>query len=315
MDSKKVIADLTLATGWKDIHYTKKEDESEGTFVFSFPVTDFRFIKGLRSSGVDKSIFLDFPSFNDLNLSFLVYQPHDHNDITQYWTRNRRMHRTNDQPAFVRHRVGGDIEGTQVVREWYWWGLIHREDGPARETYRDYRCIYPDDTPYHYSVGWSNLKLEWMYSGISQHYPSPASAMLGDGSYTKKRATNLCDDCSGTPGLQAEEIIIEWCPPYEADHMQDQLIPYSLEAQNLSESYNNGKLTNRSMDDVKMDWCHRGKILNATGNLKHFNQALSEKDFFTNLDLWKAPFYPRAGAEFMALTEFQRTKASEPDNE
>ena len=168
MDSKKVIDDLTLATGWKDIHYTKKKDESEGTFVFSFPVTDFRFIKGLRSSGVEKSIFLDFPSFNDLNLSFLVYQPHDQNDITQYWTRNRRLHRINDQPAFIRHRVADDIKGAYVMREWYWWGMLHRELGPARETYRDYRCIYPDDTPYHYSVGWSNLKLEWMYSEIGR---------------------------------------------------------------------------------------------------------------------------------------------------
>lgn len=259
-------------------------------------------------------MFLDFPSFNDLNLSFMVYQPSNHNDMTQYWTRNRRMHRVNDQPAYVRHgtSIGGEA---YVMREWYWWGLLHRELGPARETYNDYRCVYSDDMPYHYSVGWSKLELEWMYSGIAQNYPSPNSATLGDGSYTKKRSTNLCDDCAGTPGFQAEEVIMEWCPPYKADHMQDGLLPYSLEAQNLTESYNNGKLTNRSMDDLKMDWCHRGSILHSTDNLKSFNEALVKKDFFTNLSLWQAPFYPRAGAEFMALTEFERTKAGEPDNE
>ena len=106
---------------------------------------------------------------------------------------------------------------------------------------------------------------------------------------------------------------VGWDPHYQYEEFRDELIPYCIEADGLSESYKDGMLLKRSIDSVKMDWCHGGYMLECTDNLIAFNEALLSKDFFTNLNLWKAPFYARPGLEFMALTEFQRTKAGEPE--
>jgi len=304
---EKILEELKIATGWKDIHFI------DDSYVIRFTLKDIRSIKGLRSSELNETFFLDFPSFDELNLSFLVHW-FEKDQMTQYWTKRRRLHRNHDKPAFVKKNERL-VEGITVERKWWWWGLQHRLNGPAVETMRGYRCAYSDNMPYHYAESWDKLEWEWWESGTSKSYPSPHMAELFDGSTIKKRNTKQYDDCANESSFQALSMILEWDPPYGNKEFHDELIPYVVEIDGLSESYKDGKLLKRSIDKLKMDWCHKGNMLECTDNLMAFNDALVEKDFFTNFNLWKGPFYSRAGIEFMTLTEFQRTDAGKKEDE
>ena len=117
----KFVDKIKIATGWERV--AKVND----SYVLSFGMGDIPVIKGLVVDQAADTFYLEFEEFKPLPISFLVNIGDSYN---QYWTINKRLHRTGDLPAYVSY----DETKSSIVRRCYWNGLLHRTNVPSRET-------------------------------------------------------------------------------------------------------------------------------------------------------------------------------------
>jgi len=296
----KFVDKIKTATGWERV--AKVND----SYVLSFNMNDIPVIKGLVIDQSADTFYLEFEEFATLPISFLVSIGSSHN---QYWTVNKRLHRTGGLPAYVSY----DETQSLIVKRWYWGGLLHRSDGPARETISEYKLEELDEIPNHYKESWSSMQLEWWEEGMQSYYESPCKAGIYDGwRYRKKKNNNLDNFNKGSPAFGASTVRISWMPGYKTTKYIDALVPYTAEFRDLVEYYKNGEYQRREADRVEFDWARNGKLLecNSFGNdpdipLENFNKAV-QSSLFTSFNLWQRPFYKDEENEFLTIAEFGR---------
>ena len=199
----KFVDKIKTATGWERV--AKVND----SYVLSFDMSDIPVIKGLITDLAAETFYLDFEEFTTLPVSFIVDIGGSHN---QYWTVNRRLHRTDGRPAYISY----DEAQSVVVKRWYWNGLLHRTDGPARETINNYSREDLDKFPNHYKESWSGMILEWWQEGLQSYYESPCKAEIYGGWRYRKTKNNALDNFDkDSPAFGANTVRISWMPGFK----------------------------------------------------------------------------------------------------
>lgn len=291
----KFVDKIKTATGWERVSKVKD------SYVLSFGMGDIPMIKGLIIDQDSDTFYLEFEEFESIPISFLVDIGDSYN---QYWTVNKRLHRIGGLPAFISY----DETESSIVRRWYWNGLLHRTDGPAREAIFGYKREELDFLPSHYKESWETMKLEWWEEGLQCYYESPCKANIYGGWRYRKTSNNALDNFEkDSPAFGANRINFEWMPGYKLTKNLDALVPYRAEIHDLVEYYKDGKYQKREAERTIFDWARNGKILDDQEDEKRltFNDMISGS-LFSSFNLWKRPFYKDAESEFLTLTEFVR---------
>ena len=292
----KFVNKIKTATGWESV--AKVND----SYVLSFDMNDIPVIKGLVIDQAADTFYLEFEEFASIPISFLVKLGDNYN---QYWTVNKRLHRSGDLPAFVSYNRHNDIV-SEIIRRWYWNGLLHRTTGPARETICGYEREELDELPHHYKEKWSLMKLEWWEEGIQGHYESPCKADIYNGWRYRKKSNNALDNFEkDAPAFGANLINISWLPGYMSTKQLDALVPYRAELSDMVEYYINGQYQKREADGVAFEWAKDGVIINPVSDHVSFDDIV-KKNLLNGFNLWKKPFYKDEEAEFLTIAEFGR---------
>ena len=185
MTDDPILRELKVATGYENIY------KEETSYVIDM-ITDSYLhgidddikndgaleltanVKGLCSSHQTNTYYLAFDSFRDVPISFLVKNTRG-SAITQYWTLNGALHRTDDKPAYVRY----NYDKKSYSKEWYWYGMRHRMNTkPSTEFGSGYeRTEYYDG----YEKGrelhekWDNIEYYYIHEGVRKAlYPDNA---------------------------------------------------------------------------------------------------------------------------------------------
>lgn len=291
----KFVEKIKIATGWERV--AKVND----SYVLSFGMGDIPVIKGLVVDQAADTFYLEFKEFEPLPISFLVNIGDSYN---QYWTINKRLHRTGDLPAYVSY----DETKSSIVRRWYWNGLLHRTNGPARETINNFEREELDELPDHYKESWVTMRLEWWEEGMQSCYESPCKADVYSGWRYRKKSNNALDNFDkDSPAFGANLVNISWMPGYKSTKYLDALVPYRAELRDLVEYYKDGKYQKREAEQTNFDWVRNGKILEDHQDEKQcaFNNMVNES-LLSSFNLWKRPFYKDEEAEFLTIAEFGR---------
>ena len=298
MEEEPIIDALKRATGWDDISALPT------SYVIRFSIYDRQVIKGLRR---DKDTFyLELDDFDDVPLSFLVEDPNTGATL-QYWTLQRRLHRTNG-PAFVAWKPAEGI----MERCFYYFGLEHNPNGPSKETYEGY-TIDTDTFANHVYESWDRAGFSWKMQGQFQHNYGRWGVSQNGSCYRYRgdRSFDAPDDFG--PTLRMDKLLLEWSDfLYDPNVKKEGVVPQKLEFINLEEDYKRGEFVRRTCDDLRGSWLHNGKLFSwmdegdrSAGNywVQKFTQKV-HKNLLEYLNLWSGPVYRDAEAEFLFLTEF-----------
>lgn len=296
----KFVDKIKTATGWERVA------KVNNSYVLSFNMSDIPVIKGLIIDQSADTFYLEFEEFTPLPISFLIDIGNSRN---QYWTVNRRLHRAGGLPAYVSY----DETQYIIVRRWYWNGLLHRTDGPARETILGYKREELDELPNHYKESWSSMNLEWWEEGMQSYYESPCNAIIYGGWRYRKKSDNALDNFDkDSPAFGASTVRINWMPGYKSTQYLDALVPYCAEFRDLVEYYKDGKYQKRETERVSFDWARNGKILTVDSSGVNPNESLTifnnlvHANLLNSFNLWERPFYKDEETEFLTITEFGR---------
>ena len=91
----------------------------------------------------------------------------------------------------------------------------------------------------------------------------------------------------------------------------DELRPTRLVATNMSETYTQGELTNRTCEYFTMQWARGEKeVYHNTDKMVQFNDAV-KTELLTGLNLWKGSLTSDAETDLILTSEFNRIYNSE----
>lgn len=287
--SDEIISSLKSATGWNNIN--KVED----AYVISFSMKDLSLIKGLVPQ--DGNFALAFEEFRDIHISFVIQMD---NITYQYWTVNGRLHRTKDRPAFILH----DPKDGKTIRRWYWYGMLHRENGPARETIKGFDVDY-EFSKTHYLESFESMRQEWIKESMKQLYPHPHEATMLNGKVIRNKETKQVDDWNDVCAVSHDRLVITWKHDKNQAH-SDLLLPMQMSCTDLSENYKKGELVSRHCDGFDAAWRRRGTcFIESDTELKDFN-AVVQASMLSDFNFMGSPFFKNEEAEFVLLSEFDR---------
>lgn len=293
-DTDKVVNELKVATGWQKISYVN------GSYVIGFDLMHMQTIKGLIQ-GQD-CFALSFSAFDNLPLSFYITAKEHHGKISthQYWTVNGRRHRADDRPAYVSY----DEDNDRIIRRWYWNGLLHRVNGPAKEMIKGFRITENLDEYSGYSKeDWNLMTLEWWKEGFQCKFPDPQEATIETGwRFRNKKTKKIDSPRDDLSSWGADLVNMRWDTPAK-DYMSDMFIPLTLEMDDLIEWYKNGVLKDRTCSRADFQWTRHGRAI--TNPFTKFNEAV-KVNLISELGLWQGPFYPTSEVEFLLLAEYER---------
>lgn len=261
-----------------------------GYYVIRFNGTDWRRIKGIARD--EQTLYLRHEEFEEVPISFLTL--YSAGIMYQYWTLRKRLHRT-DGPAYVHYHPVHKI----LQHGYYRYGFTHREDGPARENYRDYE-VDVDSFSNHVFESWSGSEFEWYIDGqLTPGYP--ASAQIKEGRRYKTKRTDIMDSPEGfTPTFFADQLHISYHHPY-SHTSKGGLLPDMLTFIEFSEDYKKGELQERYCSEVNSFWIKHGEADNTPNK---FDEAFQRR-LIKYINIWHGPFYKDAESEFIFLTEYE----------
>lgn len=282
----RIIAEIKTATGWQKVFYKNEY------FILEFPLNEMRVIKGLKQG--NNTVYLDFESFAELPISFIV----NVDEIThQYWTLGGRLHRVGGKPAYV----SVDNIKDRVIRRWYWNGLLHRTNGPAKEMISGYMVGDIDGMDGYYQEKWSYMVLEWYQEGFSASFPFINEVELETGTRTRDSKTHKIH--SPRPDLHAfytERANFRW----KSGAVGSDFRPMTAEILDLSETYEQGELKERGCSLVDFSWQSGDKTI-AAADITKFNEEFRDGELLSLINLWGS-FYTDTSTEFLVLSEFGR---------
>lgn len=286
MDVDVILADLKLATGWQKITWNGEY------FVFVLNIQDMRVIKGLKQGY--NCLYLNFESFTQLPISFVVRV---NNTIHQYWVIGNNLHRTNDRPAYAAYNA----DQQRVCRRWHWNGLLHRENGPAKELIKGYTVVDLDGFDGYLQESWSFKNIEWFQEGFPCVFPCITSAELSSGTKITNKKTGLLH--SPRPDLISfwtDGTTLVWDSAKDTKEFR----PTSGRTHALAEVYDNGNMVRRECGDIDFNWAQGASEFRAS-DYTNFNNELINGELFSMLNLW-GDLYQDDAIEVMLLTEFNR---------
>jgi len=291
MDANQIITDLQVATGWKQISLVN------GTIVLKCTLDEMRCVKGLKQG--NDSLYIEYPEFQDIPLSFLVTAP---DTVHQYWVLGSRLHRTNDLPAYVSYNPTDD----RIIRRWYWNGLKHRTTGPAQETTEGFKVEDLTGFPDFYQESWKYMNLEWYQGGFASRFPYCSEATLNEGQRTKNKKTNRVQSPrSDLPALFAESCAMTW----DNFKPSDEFRPVTASMDEFSELHDSeGVITKRECLRCDFTWKRGDDVFNANEHTA-FNEEF-KRDLLSMVDLW-GPFYQDDATEFLVISEFDRIRGKQ----
>lgn len=290
LEHEDVIQEIKMATGYDNVYFVKN------SYVIDFDITKSHCIKGLRTC--KNSFVLDFEFLNGMPISFLVRTKLG-NILSQYWTLNGQLHRGHDLPA----TVFIDEEKQTIIRKWYWNGVLHRTNGPAKQRIVNYQVDYDlKEFPYHFKESWDELNQEWWSEGYSCLYPTPKICSIDTGYHLKRKLDKVLDSpAEDFPAVVYDRGIIEW-----DNNEEDALLPKEIEFVSLQEWYENAKFLDRNALKLMTAWVQGNKEIAYFYEIDNFVL----KHFLNDLGLWSAPFYRKDDIEFLLLSEYDKLKDS-----
>jgi len=290
--------EIKTATGWKSVYKQKSG------YVIIFRDVDAGKIQGLSKN--EDTFFLTFESLNSTPICFHVIRNNSH---FQYWTLNKQLHRSNDNPAYIML----DQDNKRHHQRWFWHGLMHRLDRPAEEAVMGYNTI-DSETGSHIREEFQKIEMEWWVEGIRSNGIDgmPIWASLEDGWRYKNKTTGKLDWSDDWPALYAKKARVEWTNPrariveYWDRKSCEELRPTSLLTTALSEYYNQGNIIDRSCSHLEIQWSHGGRDLeNYSENMIKFNDVI-KTDLFKDIKLLDGKVFDNAETEIIVLSEYNR---------
>ncbi len=293
-DTDKIVNELKVATGCQEISYVN------GSYLISFNSKNMQTIKGLIQ-GQD-CFALGFSVFDNFPLSFYFTSEQRLGNISthQYWTVNGRMHRTGGKPAYVSY----DEYNDRIIRRWYWNGLLHRVDGPAKEMIKGFRISELELAWTDYQKeNWDLMTLEWWKEGFQCKFPDPREATIENGWRTRHKKTKLIEAPEvDLGGWGADHVNMAWTAT-DKSTTPDMFVPFKLEMTDVLERYQDGEFLDRTCSRSDFEWIRHGRLI--SDELTKFNEAV-KKNLISDLGLWQGPFYPSSEIEFLLLAEYER---------
>lgn len=292
-EEDRIVQELKAATGWNNIRFV------EDSYVISFTSNDTPFIKGLKSG--NHNFYLEFESFSHLQLSFFVSVD---NTTHQHWTVDSTLHRRGGRPAYVLI----DGKNGRVIRRWYWHGLLHRTDGPAKETIKGFSVNEGTTigSDHHLIESWNHMHCEWYTEGLKAPYPSPHECHITDGWRIRKKTTKKLDSPSeDLSALGGNSAVFSWYSTTKKG-MRDRFLPSRAEFAQFNEHYKNGEYVSRNASEMDITWMHGERLI----TLINLN-AMIHDEMISELGLWQAPFFTKDDMEFIILSEYSRLESNE----
>lgn len=288
------LEEMKIATGWENISYR------DGFYVVSFSIDKAVQIKGLKAGR--ETFFLDFESFDDLPL---VFDVSIEGVQTQFFTLKRRLHRTGGAPAFISY----NSRINYVSNKWFWNGLLHREDGPAVESYED--LSYDETLTGYVKKSFKRLSARWYREGVAPGFGHITSASIDEGYFMIKDSTDKYDDPEDSfPAFKCE--VATFNIEVQANNLSDKsaLIPKMVSFPELTESYKDGNLVSREWKekDGRFEWVKNGNVISGRyqySGLDKINDMIRE-NLSTDIGLWEGEFYKEKQTEVIVITEFDR---------
>ena len=286
MDANKVIEELQIATGWKNISLVNE------TIVLKLDLSEMKSVKGLKQ-GKD-CLYLDLNDFDEYPISFVVTAS---DNVHQYWTLGGQLHRINDLPAYVAF----DPVKDRIVRKWYWNGLKHRTTGPAQTLTKGFKVEELSGFPGFYIESWEYMTLEWFQEGFASRFPYCSEAKLENGQRIKNSKTNITESPQDDlPALVVENAVMSWDTFVPSEEFR----PVSADIIDLHEIYNaEGTITRRECSSCNFTWRSGSEVFDGNKHQK-FNEIFGD-ELFSAIDLW-GPFYKDDQTEFLLISEFNR---------
>lgn len=297
-EEKNPPLDLTLEnlktyTGWNRIF------KAASSYVISFDENDAHQIKGLEHD--DSTFFLDGDEFKNTPVSFHIIR---HKRHFQYWTMNKRLHRSDDLPAYVMY----DSIGKRLHRRWFWNGMQHRLNGPADEMVTGYE-IDDSSMSTHVRESWDKMQYQWFIEGEQGDAIDsiPVEAVLLDGWRYRNKITGRVDSINDdSPAFFTGNVTIFWYKTYNDENDKTaSLRPAFLEAHDLGESYSQGTFKKRYCNYLLITWLKNNKVLPATIEIEKFNRVI-KNDLLTDLNLWDGGFFADDETSFLVISEYDR---------
>jgi hypothetical protein len=286
-DITDIVDAIKIATGLNDVHY---EGDS---FVLRVNINKLRMVKGLGYSS--NSIYLNFEEFKQYPISFLITTE---NTIHQYWTIRNRLHRQNGKPAYV----SIDPRKDSVIRRWYWNGIEHRVDGPAKEMITGFKSTDATGMDGYVKESWDTMHMSWFREGFPVKFPFVRSAILGEGQRIKKKDTGLMQSPrKDLSSFHCHHTELTWSNDGEVDMLR----PLCAGFTNLTEWHDEGKVVDRYCNIADVTWKH-GNNIYTNDNVIPFNEHFRDT-LLNEVDLWNS-FYRDEQDEFILITEFDRFK-------
>ena len=286
MDVEKTIEELKTATGWQHISF------KSGYFVIQMTMKDMRVIKGLKRA--NECLYLDFPSFSQLPLCFLVGVS---GIVHQYWTRNGMLHRTGGRPSYVSF----DPDNERIIRRWHWNGVLHRTDGPAKEMIKKFAIEDATGFEGFQLETWDYMSLEWYHEGFPAKFPWITKVEMENGRRLRDCKThNIHSPREDIAAFVTEKANFEWHVTQDPGDFR----PLEAEFLDLNERYDQGAFVDRSCSMADFTW-KRGSTTLDHKDVTRFNEELKDGELLPMLDLW-GQFYADAATEVLLLTEFGR---------
>ena len=288
-----ILENLKTYTGWNRIF------KADSSYVISFDENDASMIKGLDHD--DSTFFLDGDEFKTTPVSFHIIRQERH---FQYWTMGKRLHRSDDLPAYVMY----DPIGKRLHRRWFWNGMQHRLNGPADEIATGYEV---DDTSMstHIRESWDKMEYQWFIEGIQGDLIKsiPMEARLLEGWRYRNKITKRIDSIDDdSPAFFSGNVEIWWVRNDSSINKDTTYLrPQYLEAHDLGEEFNQGKLKKRYSNYLRITWLKNNKDVVFDAAIERFNRVI-KNDLFTDLNLWDGGFYADDETSFLVISEYDR---------
>lgn len=292
-----ILENLKTYTGWNRIF------KADSSYVVSFNEGDAHTIKGLEHD--EHAFFLDGEEFKNIPISFHIIRKKRH---FQYWTMNKKLHRSDDLPSYVMY----DPIGKKLHRRWFWNGLLHRTNGPADEISIGYE-IDDESLNTHIRESWDKMEYQWFVEGIHGGDVMdviPTEATLLDGWRYRNKITGKLDSIDDdSPAVFIRNATIQWSGhSFTSGAGDTSLRPLFLEAHDLGEEFKQGKFRKRYCNYLTIEWIKDKQAIdlnNSKDSIEKFNRVI-KNDLFNDVNLWNGGFFSDDETSFLIVSEFGR---------
>lgn len=232
---------------------------------------------------------LSFSEFQNEQIVFRINQfsPVSGDILYEYYTVGGRLHRGDDLPAKYIYT------NASIHRGWYWNGVLHRETGPAEETFERITFSMKDD--------YSLLRAEtysgsFLHNGVAAMYPGP-NIMVGEKVEFAYSGDGRPYQSELIPYCTANWLRVFWkIPAVQSHHLYPEQINLSM----FSEFRLPTGRTIRTSSSYGGRWQKAGMIRNYPINGVMFPDSAILGD----IGLWSAPFYPGPDIEVLMNSQW-----------